>query len=400
MEATTALTLADLVRVGKGTPGGEWLRRYWLVVGTTAELRDVPRAVRVLGEDLVLFRDGSGRIGLVGLHCSHRGTSLEYGDIEARGIRCPYHGWLYDVAGNCLDQPLEPKVSTFCQKVKHPSYRVQELGGLIFAYMGTKESEPPPLPRYAALVRNDGMRLVLPPRHWDYNWFNFFENTIDSLHAFFLHKPSRADRSWENAFWDYPGDHHIEAFRTEYGLKTVVHWPGPTSGTVYVRLTSLALPTVFSLGGRGVEEEGFERLLFVTPVDDDNFMVFSSDFVPRDRVDLIKKRDQSRYAPPTAEPVKEYDKRKHVPYRGQVWREDYVCQSTQGKIGYRDEQLATSDRGVILLRKLLLEAIETVQQGGVPQGIVSKEKENEMITLDAFRLILPQGQLDQVMRQD
>jgi len=213
-----------------------------------------------------------------------------------------------------------------------------------------------------------------------------------------LHKPSRADRSWENAFWDYPGDHHIEAFRTEHGLKTIVHWPGPRPGTLYVRLTSLALPTVFSLGGRGVEEEGFERLLFVTPVDDDNFMVFSSDFVPRDKVDLIKKRDQSRYAPPTAEPVKEYDKRKHVPYRGQVWREDYVCQSTQGKIGYRDEQLATSDRGVILLRKLLLEAIETVQRGGAPQGIVPKEKEAEMITLDAFRLILPRDQLEQVMR--
>jgi len=325
---------------------------------------------------------------------------LEYGDIEARGIRCPYHGWLYDVEGNCLDQPLEPKGSTFCQKVKHPSYRVRELGGLIFAFMRAQESEPPPLPRYSALVRDDGMRLVLPPRHWDYNWFNFFENTIDSLHAFFLHKPSRADRSWENAFWDYPGDHHIEAFRTEYGLKTIVHWPGPTPGTLYVRLTSLALPTVFSLGGRGVEEEGFERLLFVTPVDDDNFMVFSSDFVPRDKVDLIKKRDQSRYAPPTAEPVKEYDKRKHVPYRGQVWREDYVCQSTQGKIGYRDEQLATSDRGVILLRKLLLEAIETVQRGDVPQGIVSKEKANEMITLDAFRLILPLDQLESVMRPD
>jgi len=394
------LGLSALCHVGPGTPGGAMFRRYWLAVGRAEDLKDIPQAVKVLAEELVLFRDGSGRLGLVGLHCSHRGTSLEYGDIEARGIRCPYHGWLYDVAGNCLDQPLEPKGSIFCQKVKHPSYRVKELGGLIFAYMGAKESDPPPLPRYSALVRDDGMRLVLPPRHWDYSWFNFFENTIDSLHAFFLHKPSRADRSWENAFWDYPGDHHIEAFQTEYGLKTIVHWPGPTSGTVYVRLTSLALPTVFSLGGRGVEEEGFERLLFVTPVDDDNFMVFSSDFVPRDKVDLIKKRDQSRYAPPAAEPVKEYDKRKHVPYRGQVWREDYVCQSTQGKIGYRAEQLATSDRGVILLRKLLLEATETVQQGGVPQGIVSKEKANEMITLDAFRLILPLDQLESVMRPD
>jgi hypothetical protein len=117
-------------------------------------------------------------------------------------------------------------------------------------------------------------------------------------------------------------------------------------------------------------------------------------------VAVIEKRDKSRYAPPTAEPVKEYDQRKHVPYRGQVWKEDYVCQSTQGKIGYRDEQLATSDRGVILLRKLLLEAIETVQRGGVPQGIIPKEKAHEMITLDAFRRILPHAELDPVMQRD
>ena len=99
-----------------------------------------------------------------------------------------------------------------------------------------------------------------------------------------------------------------------------------------------------------------------------------------------------------AEPVKEYDKRKNVPYRGQVWKEDYVCQSTQGKIGYRNEQLATSDRGVILLRKRLMEAIETVQKGGVPIGVVPKEKASEIISLDAFRRILPKSELDQVLR--
>ena len=391
MDATAQVNrdLSVLSHVGAGTAGGEMFRRYWLAVSRAEDLTDIPLAVKVLGEELVLFRDGGGRLGLVGLHCSHRGTSLEYGDIEPGGIRCPYHGWLYDVEGNCLDQPLEPRGSTFCQKVKHLAYPVRELGGLIFAYMGPHKSNPPPLPRYSALVKEDGVRLVLPPRHWDYSWFNFFENTIDSLHAFFLHKPSRADRSWENAFWDYPGNHHIEAARTEYGMQTVVHWPGPTPDTLYVRLTTLALPTVFSLGGRGVEEQGFERLLFVTPADDDNFMVYSCDFVPRSGEQLIKKRDQSRYAPPAAEPVKEYDKRKYVPYRGQVWKEDYVCQSTQGKVGYRSEQLATSDRGVILLRKLLMEAVETVRRGGEPLGIIPKHKENEIITLEAFRRILP-----------
>ena len=91
------LTLADLPYVGRGTPAGEWFRRHWLVVGTSRDLRDIPQAVKVLGEELVLFRDDRGRIGLLGLHCPHRGTSLEYGDIEDGGIRCPYHGWLFDV---------------------------------------------------------------------------------------------------------------------------------------------------------------------------------------------------------------------------------------------------------------------------------------------------------------
>jgi len=150
------------------------------------------------------------------------------------------------------------------------------------------------------------------------------------LYALFSYT-SRADRSWENGFWDYPGDHHIEAMRTDYGLKTIVHWPGPTPDTLYVRLTTLALPTVFSLGGRGVEEEGFERLLFVTPVDDDNFMVYSSDFVPGSKEDVIKKRDQSRYAPPAAEPVKEYDKRKYCLTGGRFGTKTMSANRLRGK---------------------------------------------------------------------
>ena len=112
------ITNEDIPRVGPDTPGGQWLRRYWMAVGTTMELCDIPQAVRILGEDLVLFRDLSGRLGLVGQSCSHRGASLEYGDIEPQGIRCPYHGWLFDIHGNCLEQPSEPLESTFCTKIK------------------------------------------------------------------------------------------------------------------------------------------------------------------------------------------------------------------------------------------------------------------------------------------
>ena len=393
----TKLNDSDLCHVGPGTPAGEMFRRYWLAISRSEDLKDVPLAVKVLGEELVLFRDGQGRLGLVGLHCSHRGSSLEYGDIEENGIRCIYHGWLYDVDGNCLDQPLEPAGSTFCQKVKHPSYPVRELGGLLFTYLGPDKNSPPPIPRYSALIREDGQRLVLPPRFWDYNWFNFWENVVDSLHAYVLHKDSRSDRSWENAFWRYRGDHHLDAVTTEYGLQAIVRWPGPAPETEYVRLTTVALPTVFSLGGRGEEDVGFERLLFVTPADDNNFMVFTSDFIPQGAVNPIEDREKTRRAEADTEDVKSYDKRKHVPFRGRVWKEDYVCQSTQGNVGYRREQLASSDRAIILLRKLLIEAMETVQNGGTPRGIIPREKETEMIPLEAYRAVLSKSQVQELL---
>ena len=113
------LELGELAQVGRGTPTGEWFRRHWLAVAVSDELRDIPRAVRILGEDLVVFRDGQGRAGLLGLHCPHRDTSLEYAGIEACGLRCCYHGWLFDVEGRCLEQPAEPKSSTFHQRVRH-----------------------------------------------------------------------------------------------------------------------------------------------------------------------------------------------------------------------------------------------------------------------------------------
>ena len=122
------IAIDDIPHVGPDTPGGAWLRRYWLPVGLESELFDIPKALKILDEELVLFRDGQGTVGLVGQHCAHRGASLEYGDIEEQGLRCPYHGWLFDVNGNCLEQPSEQRGKEFCAKVRHISYPVKELG--------------------------------------------------------------------------------------------------------------------------------------------------------------------------------------------------------------------------------------------------------------------------------
>src|SRR5262249_20112417 len=129
---------ARLTRTSPGTPGGELLRRYWQPVALAAEVPpgDAPVSLRILGEDLVLFRDEEGRLGLLSRYCAHRRADLSYGRLEDGGLRCLYHGWLYDVAGRCLEQPGEPQGSEFHRKIRQPAYPCQERGGLIFAYLG------------------------------------------------------------------------------------------------------------------------------------------------------------------------------------------------------------------------------------------------------------------------
>src|SRR5262245_651438 len=145
-----------LTRVGPGTPMGELLRRYWHPVAATRELTaERPRKrVQVLGEELVLFQAPDGTYGLVGEQCSHRGASLYYGFLEDGCIRCPYHGWLYDQAGRCVETPFEPQQSMLKYGIKHPAYPVQKLGGLLWTYMGPPDRQPL-LPRWDVLVRTD-----------------------------------------------------------------------------------------------------------------------------------------------------------------------------------------------------------------------------------------------------
>ncbi|MGE0830599.1 MAG: Rieske 2Fe-2S domain-containing protein, partial [Hyphomonadaceae bacterium] len=141
----------ELAQVGPGTPGGELLRRYWHPIAESADVKDLPIAVRALGEDLILFRDKKGRCGLVYPRCIHRGTSLFYGRIEEEGIRCCYHGWMFDTEGRCVDQPCEPENGAArLGAYRQPWYPVKERYGLVWAYMGPAERQPA-LPRYQLL---------------------------------------------------------------------------------------------------------------------------------------------------------------------------------------------------------------------------------------------------------
>src|SRR5437660_162820 len=139
---------ALLTGVGPGTPGGDWIRRYWQPASLSEEIPagSAPLPVRLLGEDLVLFRNGDGEPALLGIHCAHRGADLSYGRLEDGGLRCIYHGWLYDRTGRCLEQPGEPAGSTFHERIRQRAYPCIERSGVIFAYLGP--GEPPLLPAY------------------------------------------------------------------------------------------------------------------------------------------------------------------------------------------------------------------------------------------------------------
>src|SRR5437867_10018911 len=178
-----------LTLTGPGTPCGDLMRRYWQPAALSEELPvgGAPLPTRLLGEDLVLFRDDEGQPGLLGIHCAHRGADLSYGRLEVGGLRCIYHGWLYDREGHCLEQPGEPAGSTFHEKIRHPAYPCQEAAGIIFAYLGP--GEPPLLPAYEFLQATLDRALPTKRLH-ECNYLQGNEGSIDPSHQSFLHRLS------------------------------------------------------------------------------------------------------------------------------------------------------------------------------------------------------------------
>src|SRR5580658_3077437 len=177
---------AELTHVGPDSPCGEYMRRFWQPVCYSDDLKDLPVPLKILGEELVAFRDGSGAIGLLERHCPHRGTSLEFGLVGAKGIRCCYHGWLFDVDGAILETPGEPATSTLKDRLCHGAYPVREAHGIVFGYMGPPE-EMPAFPEYDSFSR-PGYRMI-PGQKYFYpcNWLQILENTMDAIHTAFLH---------------------------------------------------------------------------------------------------------------------------------------------------------------------------------------------------------------------
>ena len=184
----------ELTDVAAGTPAGELLRRYWHPVARSTDATAVPREIRVLGEDLILYRSLDGRPGLLLPRCCHRGTTLYYGRVEDDGIRCPYHGWLFAADGQCLDQPCEPDRGRHRESYRQPWYPVVEYHGLVFAYLGPADRQPV-FPRYDIFedLRDDEEIVIVDhfafggPSDAPCNWFQTHENAMDPYHVFILH---------------------------------------------------------------------------------------------------------------------------------------------------------------------------------------------------------------------
>jgi len=372
---------AELTEVGRGTPCGEFLRRYWHPVGLAADAGDTPKTVRVLGEDLILFRDKQGRPGLLYPRCCHRGTTLYYGRVEERGIRCCYHGWLFDAEGHCLDQPCEPEGGRQRDKIRQPWYPVQERYGLIFAYMGPPGKKPV-LPRYDILedlgpgefVDADDTSIgsggpVLVPCNWLQHW----ENVMDPFHVPILHG-AFSGTQFVAQMGIMP---KVEFAATPRGVLSVQDRTLP-DGRVHHRVTEVIFPTVRAVPNpRVASYQRCEQVGWVLPIDDDHFRIYVAGRTT-EKGTLGKGRSK---------------------YDGKWWWElseaehqrlpgDYEAQTGQGRITFHSEEhLASSDKGVAMLRRSLKRQIDAVKEGRDPMG-VSFDPANDLVKTEAGNFLV------------
>lgn len=359
----TGATDPELVEVGPGTPSGELLRRYWHPVGRSGEATATPSTVRVLGEELVLYRDHSGAPGLLEPRCCHRGTTLYFGRVEDNGIRCPYHGWLFAADGQCLDQPCEPDRGRNRASYRQPWYPIFDYHGLLFTYMGPPDKQPI-FPRYDIFddfdTETEEIEIIDHfafggPNVAPCNWFQTHENAMDPYHVFILHNAISGPQFDPNLeIWP-----RINFQRHPWGITATQDRDLP-DGTILHRITEIRVPTVRVIPTPTLSVLGkTNNLSWALPIDDTNTRVFAMVRKPRGR-------------PAQGLPVYGGDKswfdlteEEHQLYPG-----DYETQVGQGPITKHSvERLASSDRGVSMVRRQFKEQVRLVAEGGDPVGV-------------------------------
>jgi phthalate 4,5-dioxygenase oxygenase subunit len=387
-----------LTRVGPGTPMGEVLRRYWMAAALSSELPGPdcsPRRVKLLGEKLVAFRDSTGNIGLVDEFCPHRRTSLFLGRNEESGLRCIYHGWKFNFEGRCLDIPNEDPESDFKSKIRLKAYPTIELGGVVWAYMGPREKMPPP-PKFEWTQVPETHRHVSKNRQ-ESNWLQAVEGGIDPCHSSFLHRALTTDVPRSRAGLSaggYRGRSTApiqDVEQTEYGILYASIRPLGEEGN-YIRTYHYVLPFYEVRADQvGTGGEVKRRIItghFWVPMDDHNCMTYNwlysfgeeplteqmtsvmewgAGRAPEDYSDgfrLTRNRENDWLIDRNFQKTRSFSG-----IEGINTQDLAVQESMEPIIDRSQEHLGPSDRVIILARRILLQAIKTVQEGGDPPGV-------------------------------
>ena len=363
-----------LTLVGPDKPMGKLLRRYWQPVGTAADLDKNPvQKVRLLGEDLTLYRSNKGEYGLVAERCPHRMVSLEYGFPDDRGIRCPYHGWLFDKGGRCVEMPYDDRInpqSTYKERVSIKAYPVQELSGLLFTYMGPLPA--PELPRWDALVQ-PGFDVVIQIHKLPCNWLQCMDNAADPMHFEYLHaelgnytlarqgKPPKMVRTPHLK---------IDFDRFEFGIMKRRLLEGESEDCDDWRVGHpLLFPNILAVGGKDAP-----TLQYRVPIDDTNTIQFA--------FRTKRRKPGAAPIPTTVDHAELFDKNGRI-VADDVPAQDMVAWVMQGPISDRtQEHLSASDQGVIMFHKMLLEEVAKAERGEDTLGTIRDPARNQpMISL-------------------
>jgi phthalate 4,5-dioxygenase oxygenase subunit len=377
-----------LTRVGPGTPMGNVMREHWLPTMAVSEAPGPdgdPMRVRLLGEDLILFRDTAGRLGLLANSCSHRGASLFYGRNEDGGLRCVYHGWKYDVTGQCVDMPSEPAESNFKDKVRQRAYPCVEYGSMVWSYMGPRKT-PPELPQFEWAMVPETHRTMRPFLR-ECNYMQALEGDIDSSHLYHLH--SRLNPDDLPSYGVYHADKHprLEVMKTDYG---VVYGANREEDehTSYWRVTQFMLP-IFTYFPPSAADGTVPGHIWV-PLDDTHTMVWILSWNPLmpmkdtsafSRV-TIPERPVGEYLAPTTQALSRWKARANASndygidrkkqrtqnYTGisAIQLQDQAVVESMGDIYDRtQEHLGTSDGMIIQVRRKLLETARLLAEDGV-----------------------------------
>lgn len=348
--------------VGKGTPMGELLRRYWHPISLSSEFKtERVKKVKLLGEELVLYRDKSGNFGLVDKRCAHRGASLEYAIIDTVGIRCAYHGWKYDAQGKCLDRPNEPENDLGKARICLKSYPVLERGEMIFAYLG-----PAPVPEFPMfdLYRTGNFVKTIGYAQVPVNWLQIMENSLDPVHVEWLHGHFyKQEKGISEPPFDTFSRHHVKIGfdEFEYGIikRRLLEGQIEEESTDWKTGHPMIFPNMLLVGDTRVHQFQIR-----VPVDDKTTMHYWYNcFHPAEGVEIPKNYPTTSYEVPIRDEKGDYIK-------DYVDGQDIMMWESQGEIYDRTlEHLASSDRGIVQYRRMLTREIEKMKNGQDPMCV-------------------------------